>query len=130
MYVEGNTPTTLACRLGRYLDGTLDEYEKQLEAKMQEWEQQLEAEQLTEEGMLQAKKAEFPDVGAQYRGASVNNLRRLMFTFAMNQYYQTEIKLEPFLLIVDKQGKWNLIDKNNQRDGKKMKYKQNIWQKT
>lgn len=56
-------------------------------------------------------------------------MKRLAFSFAHNQYYSTtpfERKFEPFALVIEKSGKWNLIDNTNLRDGKIISYKSNI----
>lgn len=56
-------------------------------------------------------------------------MKRLAFSFAHNQYYSTtpfERKFEPFALVIEKSGKWNLIDNTNLRDGKIISYKSNM----
>lgn len=84
---------------------------------------------MTEEEYILIKTTEFPDLPLNYLGMSVSNLPKLGFVMAHNQYYVTserERVLQPFALVVDRAGKWFIIDQANQRDGKIIRYKDNF----
>ena len=122
-------PTMIAQKLPRLLDGSLDEWERNYETRMQEIDAKLEQEQMTEEEYITIKVTEFPEAPLNYMGLAVNNIQKFGFSLAHNQYYETpesERKLEPFALVIDKAGRWFIIDQTNQRDGKTIRYKNNF----
>jgi hypothetical protein len=61
-------------------------------------------------------------------GISVHSIRKFGFAVAHNQFYETtekERRLQPFALVIEKSGKWLVIDAQNPRDGKTLRYKDN-----
>lgn len=100
---------------------------------MTELDAKLESDQMNEEEYLNIKRTEFPDIPPNYMGISVKNIAKLSFAFAHNQYYQTsdkERKLQPFAIVIDKNGAFKVIDSQNRRDGKIIRFKDNYRLKT
>jgi hypothetical protein len=125
---ERIVPTVLSLKLPKLLDGTLEEFEKAYEAKVVEIEQKLDADQMTEDEFLLQKRAEFPDAPPTYMGVSIQEIHKFAFTFTHNQFYRTvaaERKVEIFALLIDRHGKYTLIDHAHPRMGKIVRYKNN-----
>jgi hypothetical protein len=53
---EAPQPTTVAQKLPKLLDGSLEEFEKALDARLSEMEQKLDLEQMTEDEFVSTKK--------------------------------------------------------------------------
>lgn len=60
---------------------------------------------MTEEEYITIKATEFPEALNNYMGLSVSSIQKFGFVIAHNQFYETpesERKLEPFALVIDK----------------------------
>ncbi|KAM3141691.1 hypothetical protein pb186bvf_006296 [Paramecium bursaria] len=110
--------------LPKFLDGSYEEWRKTYETRIAELETKLDNNEIQEKDFLEQKRQEYPDLIENYQGLSVNNFRRLAFSFAHDQFYVTkDFKFKPMIMLVKSDGSYEVYDHTNQRQGKTIKLK-------
>ena len=131
-YKDPNTIPTFESRyFGKFIDGTMQEYEHQKATELAALQEQLEKNEITEEEFNNTKRTRFPEYPKNNFSFYTKSLQRLGFSLAHNMYYPSFKENQFFQMkcyFFDNTGKvLHIIDKDSQpRLGKFAKYKQGI----
>ncbi|EGR33838.1 taf9 RNA polymerase tata box binding protein -associated isoform cra_b, putative [Ichthyophthirius multifiliis] len=114
----------------KFLEGSLEEWTQNYNTRINTLNEQLDNNEITEEQKTNIINDEFPLVSSTYFGINVNKMKKIGFSLAHSQYYNT-LKKDKFfnldVLVMHKDGRiLHRINPQNPRIEKYIRYKKDI----